>query len=267
MQTFYTKLNDEAYFELPYISQSSLKHLADLGPAQHAAFMLEQSQKDTTDALRLGTVLHSLNLESTSIEAFTRFKRLDGRTVEGKAQKQAIAGLKSWVYEDEVTTLLEMRDLFLASFQAQAIMSKAQFIEHCGVVGFYNETLPEIFMKFKPDIVGPTFLADYKTIGDYATEDNIRRSIKSGDYSFQAACYLMLDSFLTGSLKKDFYFIFQETIKPYGVRVVRLDDYLLDLGYDRFKIALDKYVKIKNDPEKYSNPNYTDVIDIGLKYY
>lgn len=269
MQTFYTKETDEFYFGLPYISQSSLKYLTDLNPAQHAALMLERSQMATSDAMRMGTILHNLNLESMPVESLAQFKRLDGRTAEGKAQKQAIAGLKSWAYEDEIQIMLKMQDLFKASFQAQELMSKAKYIEHYAVAEIHNNIVPEnkIFMKFKPDIVGDTFLADYKTINDYATDENIRRSLKSGDYPFQAACYLVLDSLITGTRKNHFAFIFQEAIPPYGVRVIRLQDRLIDMAMDRFYQAINKHIMITNHPEKASNPNYEDVDDIGLIYY
>lgn len=265
MQTFYTKLNDEAYFGLPYMSQSYLKHLASLNYAQFLCKTKEMRSKATSDEMRMGTILHSLCLENQSVDDLTRIKRLDGRTAEGKAQKKDLARLKSYIFEDELNTVLQMRDLFKASFQAQALMSKAQFIEHYGVAEIYNERNIEnkIFIKFKPDIVGDNFIADYKTIGDYASDENIKRSMRSGDYSFQAACYLILDSILTGKMKQDFYFIFQEAIAPYGVRVIKLDQYYLDQGFDRFDKAIKKYINAINNIEKHSNPNYLEVNEIG----
>lgn len=265
MQTFYTKLNDEAYFGLPFVSQSYLKHLASLNYAQYLCKTEEMRNRAITDEMRLGTVMHSICLENQGIEALARFKRLDGRTADGKAQKKELTRLRSYIFEDELSTVLEMRDLFKASFSAQALMSKAIYIENYGVAEVYNERNVDnkIFVKFKPDIVGADFMADYKTMWDYASDENIRRSLRTGDYAFQAACYLILDSLLTGKMKQDFYFIFQEAIKPFGVRVIKLDQYSLEQGFDRFDKAIKKYINAINNIEKHSNPNYLEVNEIG----
>lgn len=269
MQTFYTKLADEAYFGLPYLSQSKLKHLVDLNYAQYLSKIEELSNRPYSDEMRLGTIMHSVNLENADIASLTRFKRLDGRTAEGKEQKAKISGLKSYVYEDEINKILTMRDNFKASFHAQALMSKAQFIEHYGVALIHDDKRPDepLAFKFKPDIVGADFIADYKTIGDYATEKNIRNAIKKSGYDFQAACYLLLDSFLTGSLKQNYYMIFQETIEPFGVQVIKLHDMDLDNAMSSFKYTLQQYIYNYKYTKEEINPNSNEILEIILNYY
>jgi len=269
MQTFYTKLADEAYFSLPFLSQSNLKNLVSNSYAEYLSIVKENAVIEPSDEMRIGTIMHSLNLENANLEAIKTFKRLDGRTTDGKLQKKEISGLRSYLFEDEIEKIKTMSDLYKASFPAQALMSKSNHIEEYGVAEIFNEPNPDnkIHMKFKPDLVGDDFIADYKTHSGYNTDENLRSILKKRDYPFQAASYLILDSIITGTMKQNFYFIFQQTIEPYGVRVVRLENFLIDLAVDRFDKAIKKFIQAINEPEKYTNPNYTEVNDIGLSYY
>lgn len=268
MQTFYTKMPDETYFGLPFISQSKLKSLHDLNYAQWICKIIESDNRPYNDELRIGTVMHSVNLERVPIESLMCFKRIDGRSADGKKQKKDLLGLRSYIFEDELPKIKEMHSNFMSSFRAQEVMSKSKYIEHAAVSEIFNERKPEnkIFMKFKPDIVGDDFICDFKTFGDYATDKNIRSSFNYLNYDFQAASYLINDAIITNTQKSNFLFIIQESIKPYGCRVISISKDDIIKGYEKFDFAIKKFIKAKNEFGKSNDPNYTEVNEIILNW-
>lgn len=261
----YFSMPDHEYHALPYVSQTKLKKLAQLEPAQWAEDC--KIPFNGSDATRLGSVMHLVNLNEMSLSDIKTFKKLDGRTKEGKEQAKELEGTSIFLWEHEVDQAFMMAANFKSSHNVKGIMDNSVMIEQAGVCEIYNERNKDvkIYMKFKPDIVGVDFIADYKTIGDYCTDDNLRSAIKRSDYAFQAASYLILDGMISRSTKVNYYMIFQETVKPYGCRVVILDQNLIQKAYDRFDNAIKKYTKMSNG--MILDPNYKDVTELTLPYY
>lgn len=258
-------MTDPEYHSLPYVSQSNLKKLVSLEPAQWNEEI--KIPFKGSDATRLGSVMHLVNLTDVSLSDIKVFKKLDGRTKEGKEQAKELETTNLYLWDHELEQANAMATNFKKSFNVKGIMDNAIHIEQAGVCRLYNERNQDlkIHMKFKPDIVGVDFIADYKTIGDYCTDENLRSAIKRSDYAFQAAAYLILDGIITKETKVNYYMIFQETVKPYGCRVIVLDQDLIQKAYDRFDIAIKKYIKMSNG--MILDPNYKDVIELNLPYY
>lgn len=227
----------------------------------------------SSDSMRLGSVMHAVNLMNTPISSLMTFERMDGRTNKGKAQKTAISNLKLYIYEDEIAKVSEMHANFLKCKSARFIMDNAQFIEKYGIAEIRNDRYPEnkLFMKFKPDIVGPDYIADYKTMGSFKTDENIKQSVRAGDYVFQAACYQELDNILYQNKRTDSVFIFQETIAPYGCRVVKVPEDLMEIGRWRLDFAMKKYLKAHNSKlsgdQSSSDPNDHEITTLDIPYY
>jgi hypothetical protein len=92
------------------------------------------------------------------------------------------------------------------------------------------------------------FIVDLKTIASAST-DKIEKSIKDYMYYLQDFLYC---SAATAKHKKPFvfHFIFQETVPPYDVQVINLNDAWQELAYERWHEALKKWEVFKADPKR-----------------
>jgi len=256
----YIEMRDHDYHSLPHLSQSKLKKLVGVNwPQFQAALKVEYSSQ----SFRLGKLAHEINLQDKDILEMDCFTKLDGRSKDGKAQAKSLEGRENYIWEDEKDALVKMKANFVASREANAIMNVATNIEGTGLIKIHNQYNPEnpVDFKFRPDIVGVDFLADFKTIGEFATDSHIRIHLRKYKYQFQAAAYLAGHQVLTGKVIKNFYLIFQESIEPYGVRVIQIPQHELEYGFDLFDDTLKKYLKCAHDESKHS-PNYTGISEI-----
>lgn len=218
--------------------------------------------------MRVGSVIHDkfFNALGNDIKVF---EKADGRTKEGKAKKAEMEAYDLYLIDTEVDMVESVIASLRANMNVSAILDRSTYIEHYAIAEIQNEQDPEnpIKFKFKPDIVGPDFIADLKTTSDVASDENIIKLLKYNHYLFQAGSYLSLDWLLTGSeMKPYFYFIFAETFAPYRVRVVNIDYDTLMLGVERFEKVIKKYIKGINNPET-PDENFDVIKTIELKYY
>jgi len=256
----YIKMSDKEYHQLPHLSQSKLKKLIGLEWKQYQVAL---NKPYTSDSLRLGKIAHELNLLTKDLSDVLKLDKLDGRTAAGKEQAKSLDAIDQWMWSSEVEMFEKMKQNFEESGEAQAILKSSTNIEEVGLIQIADLVNPDkpIDFKFKPDMVGSDFMADYKTIGDFASAENCRIALRKYKYNFQAACYSAAHQVLTGQAIKDFYIIFQETVEPYGVRVVKVPQHELDYGLDLFDATLKKYMKCVNDESK-QKANYSGITEI-----
>lgn len=256
----YLDIADVDYHKLDHLSQSKLKKLIGVNWPQYQALLKTEYK---SDAFKLGKIAHEVNLQATDVLSIPSFKKIDGRSKEGKEQAKSLAEIDRFIWDDERDALLQMNANFVASYEASAILNSAVKIEGTGIIKIHNQYNPEepVTFKFRPDIIGVDFLADYKTIGEFATNTNIRMHLRKYKYQFQAAAYLAAHKVLTGKMINNFYLIFQESVEPYGVRVIQIPQHELEYGFDLFDETLKKYLKCAHDESKHS-PNYSGIQEI-----
>ena len=103
---------------------------------------------------------------------------------------------------------------------------------------------PDDLIEFEDEI----WIIDWKSIGEYATEQNIRKALWRYRYDLQAAMYQ--DALIRFTDKPvHFRFVFAESVKPAKekVRIVELPDWDLLAGWEDYRKALKRKAEFIND--------------------
>lgn len=144
---------------------------------------------------------------------------------------------------------------------------------------FWRDEETRLMCKCRPDYLTPNYIADYKSIADI---EKIGRDLVGYKYHIQAAYYLEGLNNLRKLLRKDmtanqlqdtflkcnqliqnhpskdhnnFIFAFQEKEAPYLVRLKTLDQEVLEIGREKFRLGLEIY---KENIEKYGAEKWED---------
>ncbi|MCK5346523.1 MAG: PD-(D/E)XK nuclease-like domain-containing protein, partial [Candidatus Heimdallarchaeota archaeon] len=103
---------------------------------------------------------------------------------------------------------------------------------------------PDDLIEFEDEI----WIIDWKSIGEYATEKNIKKALWKYRYDIQAAMYQ--DALIRFTDKPvHFRFVFAESVKPAKekVRIVELPDWDLLAGWEDYRKALKRKAEFIND--------------------
>ena len=104
---------------------------------------------------------------------------------------------------------------------------------------------PDELIEFEDCIL----LIDWKSIGEYATDKNIRKSLWNYRYDIQAAMYQ--DALIKFTDKPIYFrFVFAESKKPAKekVRVVQLPEWDMEAGWKDYRAALTKKAELIHNP-------------------
>lgn len=218
---------DRQYFKSPALSKSRIDLLLEC-PALYKADLDGTAEPEETDALRFGSMAHTLTLEPAVFAEEYAVTDLNLTTKEGKAWKAALP---------EGVEVVKMDNYDKAQIMAEAVRSHPQakmLFQKCEAekpVYWQEDGLP---CKCKPDLIsevyGHRFLGDLKTT-DSANPDSIRKSIEKYAYYRQAAWYLR-GMEAVGKPCDAFIFIFIEKKFPHLVTMCQLSDEWLERGWD-----------------------------------
>lgn len=286
----YFGLSNEDYHNDPAVSCSNIKDLL-VSPLKYwtnSPLNPKKKQKETK-AKSIGTALHCLLMEKErfsedyivlpKLEVDSDFYREESKkpdflsnfelckTKNAKTFKYIgnRAALKIGEYE-EITEAIN----HLESQGAAGSLFKDGYAE---VSIFWRDEETGLMCKCRPDYLTPNYIPDYKSI---ASIETIVRDLVKYKYHFQAAYYLeglsqlkkylqlldpvgtvpqgWWDQFLNTD-HNNFIFAFQEKESPYLVRLKALDQEVLEIGRDKFKLGLQIY---KENIEKYGVEKWGD---------
>lgn len=256
MQTGIITQPAEQYHAADGVSRSMLNVLFEQTPMHYRSrFILKETEKEETPAMRLGTLTHRCILEPDSMAgAFhTKPHGMNFATTEGKAWKKERAD-KPIISLEEHVAMIGMRDAVWRHPLASRMLKKADFersafADHDGML-----------LKARFDAMPPSgnVLPDIKTCED-ASLDKVEKSINEYLYWRQAAFYLKVAKLLSLPFEI-FAFIFVEKTPPYAVAVYQLDDLVLEAGTSTINRDIQL---LRNCIEKNEWPGYPNEIGIA----
>ena len=207
----YSKVPEATYHGWAAVNKSLLTEV-EKSP-MHARWWLDNAGDDPTDAMRIGTLTHLAILEPERYDALPVIAKIDGRTKEGKAQRETVGAC---VWQHESAVIDAMRRNIRASKAAHKVSSTTGERELSLV--WLRDGIP---CKARIDKVCPgRALVDLKTCRD-AGADEFGRAIESYGYHRQAAWYLDGWRELTGE-SLAYFIIAAQTEPPYPVAVYML---------------------------------------------
>jgi len=239
------EIEDEDYFKLPAVSASILKRLIN----DEAYEVANQIETKVTPAMTFGSLVHCMILEPTKLDKrYAAMPKCDLRTKEGKAQKASFEIMndkKTIVSEDYFETAKRIYEsvcenginkLFTGGVAEQAYISQFGDIEVKGKLDYYIEK--------------KGLILDVKTTvnaGDDFVDECGKRL-----YSLQASFYIDLLNSL-GKKAHDFIFVGIQSVFPHKITLVRMNDIELEFGREAYKVALDIWKDIQENPSKYKS--------------
>lgn len=244
------KMSDEEYFAHKAISQSFLKAFKR-SPA-HALHAMK-NPKPPSDAMLLGTCLHSLILENKRV-----FVALPESA---KGTSNAAKMVKSAFYlENEGKIILSADDAAKVEAMAESVLnhSGARAILDLGGESelpiFWEEN--GLTMKGKIDRVNPLGVIDVKTTKD-ASLAEFAKSVYNFGYHVQAAHYLA-GAAANGLPCDDFIIIAVENEPPYCTALRKIDHVSIMEGEQERQELIQKYLKCVKEKHW---PGYSDEIE------
>jgi hypothetical protein len=233
-------IDEDAYFDLPDLSQSGMKALLDC-PARFD--YQRRNRTVSTDAQELGSTVHSILLGSGA--PMTIIDAPDWRT---KAAREA----RDEVRASGGIAMLE-KDYQRAEAVASAALENPEIARLLG-----GEGQSELTMRWVKDVDGSPVpirgridrlnaspggntIVDVKAMRS-ANPDQFARAVFNYGYALQQAVYSDGWELLTGD-RADFVFVVIETEAPYLSAVYRLDEVAVDYGRQQMERALRLYVE------------------------
>lgn len=287
----YFNLSNDEYHGDPAISCSNIKDLL-ISPLKYWTYSpLNSRKRKKTKAKTAGTALHCLLMEKEKFDEdyiilpklkinsdfyieeskkpdfLTNFKLPKAK----KASTFKYIGSKAIITDKEFEEIKESVDYF-ESIEAPSQLFQDGYAE---VSIFWRDEETGLMCKCRPDYLAPNYIADYKSIADI---EKIGRDLVSYKYHFQAAYYLeglnqlkkleidtswgkgvyFPEGWWSKFLRTDhnnFVFAFQEKEAPYLVRLKSLDEDVLEIGRQKFRLGLEIY---KENIEKYGVEKWED---------
>lgn len=209
------------YEDIEALNHSTLK-LHFKSPA-HVKHYLENGRKETAEMAR-GTLLHLAILEPHKLSDVMVYDKLDGRTKEGRTQREELEEAREsgvlTAPRAELERVSEMAQSVFAHSDANKIVkavSECEKILQGELLGIKCKGLADFYSE------KGQFLGDLKTTSKDPRFFSFQREAANFHYYTQAAFYLLLCKAM--NIKADaFFWIVVESEPPYGVCVYPLSE-------------------------------------------
>jgi len=227
-QGFLLHVPEEVYRIHPYVSQSELKLFASMTPAHFQAS--RQRPKKESDAMRLGTAIHTAVLEPLEFEnIYVCGPKVDMRTKKGKATW----GEALEKANEEHRELLEP-ELYYPPLLLRERVRKSPFFNSVLCDGITERSLfghvGGVWCKGRMDYYKPETVEIIDLKSTLIAAPNIfEKDIRKYRYHWQAAFYIDLVKALSGQ-DASFKILAVEKTPPYGIS-------LQEIGFDLLAIA------------------------------
>lgn len=228
-------ISADEYHSHPAYGSSSIRRFSQGTPKEF--IYQESSQREPTEAMKLGTAIHTAILEphllSETVVTWT------GATRRGKAYEE----FKSRNAGKIILTEVQGEVVHAAVKAIQAATSIAKLLSEGESEKSYIAQDPDtgLAIKARPDsrgeIRGKRFLLDVKTIR--ALDDRtIERAMADHGYGQQAAFYMDTVSLVEKRPVEDFFFLFVKNSMAVDMRFMRPDEEWISVGRERNRRAL-----------------------------
>lgn len=239
------EISNAAYHDdFSRVSSTSLKLFRKSPLKYHRRYMLGMDQKEPTDSMILGSLVHCLVLEPGQLDSlYAVAPKCDRRTTIGKAQW---AEFVQWSVGKQVVdeATAEKADAIAAAVRADTFAKMLLNLD--GAIEraiHWTDEATGIFCKAKPDLASESAmtLVDLKTCQD-ASPSGFSRQMANYEYHCQAAWYCAGFEALTGT-RPAFVFVAVETEPPYEVACHEIDEQSLALGFAQNAAAMRDLVR------------------------
>jgi len=284
----YFNLSNEDYHSDPAVSCSGIKDLL-VSPLQYwdSSPLNKNRKHKETKAKTIGTALHCLLMEKEKfsedyivlpkLEIDSDFYREESKKPDFDHNYELFAskGSKTFKYIGSKTVIrqeeYEEINEAVNNLEAQGAASSLFKDGYAEVSIFWRDEETGLMCKCRPDYLSTNYIADYKSI---ASIEIIERSLAAYNYHYQAAYYLeglnqlkKNPLLLPENITKDwweklintdhnnFIFAFQGKESPYLVRLKALDQEVLEIGREKFRLGLQIY---KENIDKYGVNKWED---------
>lgn len=231
------KLSDKKYFALDAVNASSLKKFAEGG----ASFVhyLKNGVKQT-DAMKIGTCLHSIVLENKKCWAlFNKPRTTKAARAEYAKKIQHFGQVLSW---DESLKVYAMKNSLLNHSVGKLICNKPNQAE-LTALATCEDTGLKLKAKFDFAPVKGNVLFDLKKV---ASLDKFKFAVRDFGYDIQAAHYLYVSELL-GLPYKNFVFVCVEDKAPYRVECFKLSAENMEIAQNKYHLLLSDYAQCKQE--------------------
>lgn len=248
------------YHARPEVSKSQLDTIAKSPAHFFAEHVARTVVRHETDAMRLGTALHTAVLEPERyVTDYVVAPKIDGRTKEGKAAKAAFAEAsagKIIIDDDDHVRVLAMA-ASIAEHRAATLLFERSPLREVSYV--WRDAATGIDCRCRPDAVldGGRVLVDLKSCED-ASPRGFAQSIGRYGYHRQAAFYLDGVEAATGTRPEAFVFVAVEKAAPHVVGVYALDAHSIQLGKNSIERSLETLATCRASGKW---PGYTEIIE------
>lgn len=214
----YHGISNADYHASEGLNASTIKAFARMTPKRAMAHL---SRGYTSDAMALGTLVHSAVLEPDTLDQYAMIDG-DGRTK---------------IIKDAKAAALERGQTVVTKAQWDTAMRLQEAAHsHSIVADLLSEGAPEVSvyadvdgmrMRSREDWMRDEFIVDIKTTQD-ASPEEFSKSAWNFGYHIQAYHYLRMREALGGNAR--FLFVCLETVEPYDVAVYEPDENMIGQG-------------------------------------
>lgn len=233
--------NEDYHADREYISSSGLKYMLNDPQEFYDYYITGKKKFKGSDAMDLGTYVHSLVLEPDDVDQYVFF---DGAKRYGKAWDK-------FKEENKEKFILLRAAREKGFYCAEAIKDNehAQELLKEGEAELtVTTTLLDVPVKVRFDWLGSAHISDVKTSYKCGSIESIEAIIQERDYDLSAALYCDAYEKVRG-IAPDFSFIFVNTT-DFTVKTVKCSPELLENGRRKYKCAL-KRLKIARETGNY----------------
>ena len=211
---------EEIYNKEPHLRNSHIKEIVK-SPA-HMKAAMDKVFADSR-AFDEGKAVHSVLLEQNLDKFIKRPAGIDGRTKDGKAKLDELKATGKIILDADVfDSMYDRLKVFVNSNEAMKLYNGATIEE-----SFYTaHAISGMLLKARPDIYKPGIMADIKTTSNMAW---FEKDIVKYGYHIQAGFYSLVTRLVTGIKTKEFVFIAQEKVAPYGIQVFSINESQLNV--------------------------------------
>lgn len=229
-------MTSKEYHRHPAISRSKLMDYSRSPYIYQYKHVLGLSQKEPTQAMIEGSLVHTLCLEPENFEKEYRILSYDSyRTEAAKEEKQAILA------DNPDVTVITMGEYNKAKNIADNLMQNVDGIFDGAYIEsslFWTDPITGLQCKSRPDAYKGSFVIDLKTTSQFDYHHFQKECLNFG-YFMQAGMIYEASKVINGEPFKNFVILVIEKTEPYRVAKYPLDDLCIQYGIDDFRTTLD----------------------------
>ena len=238
----FKRIPDCEYHSIDAFSSSGCKSILKT-PAHFKALYIDKKFKRETEAMKLGTLVHTVVLDKRINDLVLKPKidmRRKGAKEEMDSFYSSLSRSALAVTEDEFATVAGIYESIMNNKWCFDHLASG-LVEHCGL---YTDTEHGVKVKFKPDLISTEgkYILDIKTCQDAGTRSFQRSAIDYG-YDIQAYHYLSSTIEMLEAKMHNFFFVCVEKEPPYAVKTYRAGDDLLTSGKRKYQQGIGMYAR------------------------